>query len=218
MPVSMQTALRLTGGRLGAHSCIHGQSALLIKQAVYASPQCSKTLAVPLTWRHLSTRAFSNSSHKQQVDAAIPPSCIKDSDALNIREDPFVYDGPLTTPFRRLKIFSLASISLSIGLSPFLFVIESHLPIYARFALAGLALGTSTLSTSLVAWAAKPYVTTMRRCRPNTAGSAEEVEMTTYTLFMSPMTTRVRHICSLKWRTHADVCSTSKGLRPVVPD
>ncbi|KAF9486029.1 hypothetical protein BDN70DRAFT_870537 [Pholiota conissans] len=58
-------------------------------------------------------------------------------------------------------------------------------------ALAGLALGTSTLSTSLVAWAARPYVTKMRRYRPNTAGSAEEVDLTTYTLFMRPLTTKV---------------------------
>lgn len=61
----------------------------------------------------------------------------------------------------------------------------------ARVALASIALGTSGLSTALVAWCAKPYVTTMRRSRPNTIGSAEEVELMTFTLFLRPLTTKV---------------------------
>lgn len=62
----------------------------------------------------------------------------------------------------------------------------------ARLALATIALGTSGLSTALVAWCAKPYVTVMHRSRPDTIGSAEEVEMTTYTLLMRPLKTKVR--------------------------
>lgn len=61
----------------------------------------------------------------------------------------------------------------------------------ARIALAGLAVGTSGTSTALVAWCAKPYVTEMHRFRPDGAGCAEEVEMTTYTLTLQPRFTKV---------------------------
>ncbi len=71
-------------------------------------------------------------------------------------------------------------------------MIESNLPMNARLALATIALGTSGISTALVAWCAKPYVTVMHRARPDAMGSAEEVEMTTYTLLLRPLRTKVR--------------------------
>ncbi|KAF9560970.1 hypothetical protein CPC08DRAFT_601710, partial [Agrocybe pediades] len=102
-----------------------------------------------------------------------------------------IYNGPLTAAFRRLKLFSLGSFGLSLTLSPFIFLIESNLPLNARLALAGIALGTSGLSTGLVAWCAKPYVTVLRRFPAEELGGAEEVELTTYTITMQPRTTRV---------------------------
>lgn len=187
----MQSALRITSNRLGGHSCLHARTALLLARVAFAPPLCSKKLAVSRTWQSFSTRGLSTSSSKQQIYADLSTSTANTPDTPRVIEDPFVYNGPLTTAFRRLKIFSLSSIGLSTFLTPFLFVIESNLPMNARFALATLALGTSALSTSLVAWAAKPYVTTMRRYRPDTTGSAEEVEMSTYTLFLRPLTTKV---------------------------
>jgi len=109
----------------------------------------------------------------------------------NVTQDSFVYRGPLTKPFRNLKIFSLSSIGLTVGLSPVLFVIDSGLPIAARISLAGIALGTSGLSTALIAFCAKPYVTNMRRFRPDRTGSAEVIEMTTQSLFLKPLVTTV---------------------------
>ncbi|CAA7258964.1 unnamed protein product [Cyclocybe aegerita] len=61
----------------------------------------------------------------------------------------------------------------------------------ARLALASIALGTSGLSTALVSWCAKPYVTTLRRFRPDGSGTAEELEMTTLSLTLQPRITKV---------------------------
>jgi len=103
---------------------------------------------------------------------------------------PVIYNGPLTATFRRLKVFSLASFGLSVTLAPFMFLVESNLPLSARFALASIATGTSGLSTFLVAWCAKPYVTSLGRIISE--DKAEVLEMTTMTLTLRPLITRVR--------------------------
>jgi hypothetical protein len=79
-----------------------------------------------------------------------------------------------------------------------MFIIESNLPYSARFALASIAVGTSGLSTSLVAWCARPYVTELRRL--NQDGTGEVLEMTTASLFLRPQVTKVRsHLtCNLQ--------------------
>jgi hypothetical protein len=129
-----------------------------------------------------------------------------------------IYVGPLTQTFRRLKIFSLSSLALASTLSPFIFVIESCLPSTARAALATTALATSGASTALVAWCGRPYVTTLRSLStpstpspsitPNNTSATSEtqqqqpthshnenvpagIELTTLTLTLSPLTTRV---------------------------
>ncbi|KAF5357348.1 hypothetical protein D9758_005920 [Tetrapyrgos nigripes] len=101
-----------------------------------------------------------------------------------------VYHGPLTASFRRLKLVSLSSLSLSLFCSPFFFIVESNLPGFARAALAATAVGTSGLSTALVSWATRPYVTTLRRLDPTTDG-VKGLEMTTLTLTLQPRITRV---------------------------
>jgi len=136
------------------------------------------------------TRNITVSSSKRQSDAELQSSGAKTT-TQHVTEDPFVYHGPLTAAFRRLKLFSLASFGLSAALSPFMFLVESSLPMNARMALAGIALGTSGLSTGLVSWCAKPYVAKMRRFRPDGVGSAEELELTTFTLMLRPRITKV---------------------------
>ena len=79
-----------------------------------------------------------------------------------------IYIGPLTRTFRRLKIFSLSSLALASSLSPFIFIVESSLPSTARAALATTALATSGVSTALVAWCGRPYVTTLRNLATTT--------------------------------------------------
>ena len=129
-------------------------------------------------------------------------------------DDPSViYVGPLTQTFRRLKIFSLSSLALAGSLSPFIFIVESSLPSTARVALAATALATSGVSTALVSWCGKPYVTTLRRLSTTTptplapaSGSQQQqqhtapshnenapagIELTTLTLALTPRATRV---------------------------
>ncbi|KAH9013779.1 hypothetical protein EDB84DRAFT_1531754 [Lactarius hengduanensis] len=120
-------------------------------------------------------------------------------------DDDVIYVGPLTQTFRRLKIFSLSSLALAGSLSPFIFIVESSLPSTARVALAATALATSGVSTALVAWCGKPYVTTLRRLssaaptapqQQHTTHSHNEnapagIELTTLTLALTPRATRV---------------------------
>ncbi|KAF9464965.1 hypothetical protein BDZ94DRAFT_1254965 [Collybia nuda] len=72
-----------------------------------------------------------------------------------------------------------------------MFIVESNLPLTARFALASIAVGTSGISTGLVAWCGMPYVITLRRLNPEENSGAEGVEMTTLNLFLRPKITTV---------------------------
>ncbi|CDO78020.1 hypothetical protein BN946_scf184907.g10 [Trametes cinnabarina] len=115
------------------------------------------------------------------------------SNSAQIEEE---YHGPLTTTFRRLKILSLSSLTLTFALTPFIFVLEttSSVPLVGRAALAGIAMATSGVSTALVAWCGRPYVTTLRWLEPHgtqAAGSGRAVEMTTLTLGLKKRVTTV---------------------------
>ncbi|KAL1938561.1 hypothetical protein VTO73DRAFT_11584 [Trametes versicolor] len=107
------------------------------------------------------------------------------------------YHGPLATTFRRLKILSLSSLTLTFALTPFIFVLEttSSVPLAGRFALAGIAMATSSVSTALVAWCGRPYVATLRFLeleRGAEAAAAERaLEMTTLTLGLHKRVTTV---------------------------
>ena len=110
-----------------------------------------------------------------------------------------VYQGPLTNTFRRLKIFSLSSLALSVGLAPFIFVIEaSGIPLGARFALAGVAMTTSGVSTGLVTWCGSPYVTKLQRVEKDHA-----LQMTTLTLGLRERITSVYDTSFLKEASRA---------------
>ncbi|KAH7909362.1 hypothetical protein BJ138DRAFT_1127744 [Hygrophoropsis aurantiaca] len=103
----------------------------------------------------------------------------------------FSYHGPLAATFRRLKIFSLSSLGLSFTMAPFIFIVESSLPSTARVFLAAVAISTSTISTALVGWCGAPYVTTLRRLIPAENGGIPGVEMTTMSLTLKKLVTRV---------------------------
>ncbi|KAJ7594882.1 hypothetical protein C8J56DRAFT_451051 [Mycena floridula] len=100
------------------------------------------------------------------------------------------YHGPLAATFRKLKIFSLSSFGLSVAVAPLMLIIESNLPMSARVTVAGLALGTSGLSTGIISWLSKSYVSTMRRISPP-EGGPESIELTTQSLFLTPRITTV---------------------------
>ncbi len=130
------------------------------------------------------TRLLSNAGERKLDD----PSSLHPSSSSN-PSDSSIYHGPLAKTFKKLKLFSLASLSLSITLAPFMFLVEANLPASARVALASIAIGTSGLSTALVGWCGKPYVKTLKRLK--TSDGAEGLELITYTLFMMPRVTRV---------------------------
>lgn len=135
-----------------------------------------------------SSRRFSQSTIASQSSASTQAS-------TPTREDsqPVSYHGPLSQTFRRLKLFSLASLGLTFTMAPFLFIVESSLPISARIFLTATAISTSGLSTALVGWCGAPYVVDLRRLTPADNGDSdiEGVEMTTLTLTLKKLTTRV---------------------------
>ena len=110
-----------------------------------------------------------------------------------------VYQGPLTNTFRRLKIFSLSSLTLSAALSPLIFIIEApNIPLSARFGLAGVAITTSGVSTALIAWCGSPYVTKLQRIEKEHA-----LRMTTLTLGLHERITTVFDTSFLKETSRA---------------
>lgn len=128
---------------LTSHSTpLHTSSQTLLRTA--SSPR--------LTTVSLSTADATAARSDKNTDTAAP-----DASSPSV-----IYVGPLTRTFRRLKIFSLSSLALASSLSPFIFIVESSLPSTARAALATTALATSGVSTALVAWCGRPYVTTLR--------------------------------------------------------
>ncbi|KAG2153189.1 hypothetical protein DEU56DRAFT_471912 [Suillus clintonianus] len=105
--------------------------------------------------------------------------------------EPVPYHGPLTQTFRRLKIFSLSSLGLSCIMTPFIFIVESSLPLSARIVLALTALSTSSISTALVGWSGASYVVDLQRLPPADNGGIEGIEMTTLTITLNKLVTRV---------------------------
>ncbi|KAE9400636.1 hypothetical protein BT96DRAFT_764337, partial [Gymnopus androsaceus JB14] len=102
-----------------------------------------------------------------------------------------IYDAPLTTTFKRLKIFSLSSLALSCSFAPLIFIIESQLPFFARTCLAFMAVSTSGLSTAMIAWVTRPYVTTLRRIDPANNGGSKGIELVTAGWRLQPRITRI---------------------------
>jgi len=97
----------------------------------------------------------------------------------------------MPAPFKRLNVFSLSSLSLCTMMAPFMFVIETNLPWSARAFLATTAIGTSGVSTGLIAWAGRSYVTALRCTKSPTNDAIQQLEMTTLTLRLQPRITRV---------------------------
>lgn len=74
---------------------------------------------------------------------------------------------------------------------PFLFIVESSLPVSARIFLTATAISTSSISTALVSWCGAPYVVDLRRLTPAENGGIQGFEMTTLSLTLKRLTTRV---------------------------
>ncbi|KAF7319866.1 hypothetical protein MKEN_00769800 [Mycena kentingensis (nom. inval.)] len=110
---------------------------------------------------------------------------------LTVQPDQVVYHGPLANTFKRLKVFSLSSLSLCATMSPLMFAIETSLPLSARAILATTALTTSGISTGLISWAGHTYVTELRARKHPETNRLQEVEATTLTLRLKPRITKI---------------------------
>lgn len=139
------------------------------------------TTSAGTTTESTSPSATTPVQNETETDTQQPPVSLYDQ----------VYVGPLEQTYKRLKLFSITSLALSTTLAPFIFVVESSLPMNARIALAMIAITTSASSTGLVGWCGKSYVTQLKYIRPEENGGAEGMEMTTMSLFVKPRITRV---------------------------
>jgi hypothetical protein len=133
--------------------------------------------------------ATSRAWNETATASASEPENAKRSNSAAKHQD-VIYHGPLAMTFRRLKLFSLTSMGLAATISPFIVLLESNLPMSARYMLAATAVATSGISTALIAWISRPYVSTLRRgTGPN---GQETLELTTTSLFLKPEVTKVR--------------------------
>ncbi|KAG1051990.1 hypothetical protein G6F43_005847 [Rhizopus delemar] len=79
---------------------------------------------------------------------------------LSTQQDPVtIYTGPLANVAKKLKLFSITSLGLGVGISPCVFAIDVPVPFIAKAALVGAAVATSAASTGLIQWVMSPYVT-----------------------------------------------------------
>ncbi|KZT72284.1 hypothetical protein DAEQUDRAFT_763024 [Daedalea quercina L-15889] len=172
-----------------ATRCIRLHPTLCLRNISQAAWPCRNTSGRTL----LCQRSFATNVPPESSPASAsndPQTAAEPSSEVstNSTAENAVYYGPLTNTFRRLKIFSLSSLVLTVSLTPFIFVIEttSNLPLSGRFALASVAVATSGVSTGLVAWAGRPYVTKLRWLE-----GGRGIEMTTLTFRLHERTTRV---------------------------
>jgi hypothetical protein len=97
----------------------------------------------------------------------------------------YQYSGPLTETWKRLKLFSFASLGLAAAITPFFFILESTVPMAGRAMLGSVAIASSSLSTALIGWCAAPYVTSL------TVGHDGAIKFTTKSFFMKSLETTV---------------------------
>ena len=97
----------------------------------------------------------------------------------------YQYSGPLAETWKRLKLFSFASLGLAAAITPFFFILESTVPMAGRAMLGGVAIGSSSLSTALIGWCAAPYVTSL------TVENDGTIKFTTKSFFMKSLETTV---------------------------
>lgn len=97
----------------------------------------------------------------------------------------YQYSGPLAETWKRLKLFSFASLGLAATITPFFFILESTVPMAGRVMLGSVAIGSSSLSTALIGWCAAPYVTTL------TVEHDGTIKFMTKSFFMKPLETTV---------------------------
>jgi hypothetical protein len=93
--------------------------------------------------------------------------------------------------FRRLKLFSLTTLSLSIGLTPALLLAPGTMPLSARLGVSGAVLATSASATGLIAFVGGPYASHMQLLAPTATRKSHAIELDTYSWRMQPLRTTI---------------------------
>ncbi|KAJ7125160.1 hypothetical protein C8R44DRAFT_782475 [Mycena epipterygia] len=165
---------------------------MLLRQSLRCCPPLMRGLGSPVSiifpCRIYAIRGFEQQNVKQTRSLYSVPSLDR---PVSISPDKVLYRGPLAPTFKRLKVFSLSSLSLSLTMVPLMFAIETNLPLSARACLAAIAIATSGVSTGLIAWAGRSYVTSLRVNKAPENGAVEQLELTTNNLRLQPRITRV---------------------------
>ncbi|KAG0175251.1 hypothetical protein DFQ30_010340 [Apophysomyces sp. BC1015] len=107
---------------------------------------------------------------------------------LSSQNETVIYTGPLSNVAKKLKLFSVTSLGLGAGISPFVFAIDVPVPFVAKAALVGAALVTSAASTGLIQWVMSPYVT---KITTNSATNPSKLTIHTLNFFARDHATTV---------------------------
>ncbi|KAJ2760859.1 hypothetical protein IWQ57_006196, partial [Coemansia nantahalensis] len=93
-----------------------------------------------------------------------------------------VYEGGLSRVARVMKLASVASVVGATAAVPLFFAAESDVPTAARAVLAATTLGMTGTSTGLLAWALRPYITSLAVLDGNEIGPHTPLLVDTMTL------------------------------------
>lgn len=152
--------------------------------------QCS-----PLLQRHLSSSPRRLNSSQPSSSPAKPTTqaTIKGTTAPPTHSSTLLasYLGPMSKTFYRLKLFSMTSLLFASSLTPvFLLAPAADVTLAARVGIVCMALGTSGVSTALVAWIGAPYVGRMGLVRKG-EGEGVAIEANTLTWRLRPLQTTI---------------------------
>lgn len=96
------------------------------------------------------------------------------------------YHGAYSETYKKLKVFSLSSLGLAAAITPMMFILDSTIPAGGRAILGITAMTTSSISTSLIAWAGRSYVTDLR-----VDDGGRRIDFITTTMLLRKLTTTV---------------------------
>lgn len=137
-----------------------------------------------------SSRCFSTSIVARSSDGGSPTKDSPDS----ATSSPILaeYTGPMAKTFYRLKLFSMGSLLLASTMTPFFLLAPAEgVGLVGRLGLCATALGTSGVSTAIVAWIAGPYVGRMSLRQDPQNAAKTLIEANTLTWRLRPLQTTI---------------------------
>lgn len=134
---------------VGIGVCVRGQS-VTIKSMLFPTAICRLRVKSTLHLSRPSNSLWRHSAFSKTFSVSHTRRNSNSQHSFDNSQNTLIYDAPLASTFRKLKIFSLSSLTLSCSMAPLIFIIESQIPVFARTCLAFLAVSTSGVSTGLI--------------------------------------------------------------------